>query len=58
VCLCFAAAVNLVDLVSGLLIIAILVVFAIPGSYSMVLGIGAVEVLVLFVVRYSGVHEF
>jgi hypothetical protein len=47
-----------VDLVSGLLIIAILVVFAIPGSYSMVLGIGAVEVLVLFVVRYSGVHEF
>jgi hypothetical protein len=58
VCLCFAAAVNLVDVVSGLLIIAILVVFAIPGSYSMVLGIGAVEVLVLFVVRYSGVHEF
>ncbi|KAF5843415.1 hypothetical protein DUNSADRAFT_16913 [Dunaliella salina] len=40
--------VNLVDLMSGILIIAIFVAFAVPASYTVVLSIGALEVLVLF----------
>lgn len=43
--------VNLVDMVSALLIIAIFIVFAAPGNYAVVLSIGAMEVLILFTVR-------
>ena len=43
--------VNLVDMVSALLIVAIFIVFAVPGSYALVLSIGAMEVLILFTVR-------
>lgn len=47
-------AVNIVDLVSAILIIAIFITFAVPGTYSLALSIGAMEVLVLFLVGLRG----
>jgi len=47
-------AANLVDLLSSALILAVIIVFAVGGTYQFLLSFGAVEVLVLFVV---GGHE-
>lgn len=47
-------AANLVDLLSSALILAVIIVFAVGGTYQLLLSFGAVEVLVLFVV---GGHE-